>query len=85
MIMHKMQDDLFYNLRHLKDFKKNSNSTNTVWNYRWPDGKDIEMFDKETGKVLFTVGGDLILAEYICSLHNMSLLLIKEVESKYVV
>lgn len=84
MIMEKMSDNLFYNLRHLKTFKRLSNNENNVWAYRWPDGKEIEVYDKKTKQTLFTVGGDVHFAEYLCSLHNASNILIKEVESKYV-
>lgn len=83
MIMEKMENDLFYNLRHLKTFKQSSQNQNTVWSYRWPDGEDIEVYIKPNGKTLFKLGHDPQLAEYICSLHNMSNRLIKEVESKY--
>lgn len=83
MILEKMENDLFYNLRHLKTFKDSSKNQNTVWSYRWPDGGDIEIYIKPNGKTLFKVAGhDPQLAEYICSLHNMSNRLIKEVESK---
>lgn len=75
--------DLFYNLRHLKTFKENTKQKSTVWSFRWPVGEDIVIFDKVTGKTLFTVGHDPHFAEYLVSLHNMSERLIKEVESKY--
>jgi hypothetical protein len=83
MIMDKIEDDLFYNLRHLKIFKSSTNNNDNVWAYRWPEGGDIEMYDKKTDETLFKVGHDPRLAEYICCLHNMSKKLIKEVESKY--
>lgn len=83
MIMEKMEENLFYNLRHLKLFKETTGNEGTVWSYRWPDGGEIEMYNKVTGEALFKVGHDPRLAEYICSLHNMSRKMIKEVESKY--
>lgn len=81
MIFEKMEDDLFYNLRHLKTFKDLSQNNNTVWRIRWEDGKEIEVYNTTTN-MLFNVP-DIHLAEYICSLHNTSKQMIKEVESKY--
>ena len=80
----KMEDDLFYRLRHLKTFQESSGSVDNVWGYRWPDGGDIEVYER-LGKerILFKLGHDPQLAEYICSLHNMSRTLVKEVETKY--
>ena len=83
MMFEKMESDLFYNLRHLKTFKELTKNNDTVWSYRWPDGGDIEMYDRLTGEVLFKVGHNPQLAEYICCLHNMSNRAIKEIESKY--
>ena len=83
MKMEIANSDLFYNLRHLKVFRERTKNDGNVWSYRWPDGDEIEMFDKLTDKPLFKMGHDVHLAEYICSLHNMSARLIKEVESKY--
>jgi hypothetical protein len=80
----KMEDDLFYQLRHLKTFRDSSGAKDNVWSYRWPDGGEIEVYEKYGyNKVLFKLGHDPQLAEYICSLHNMSRKLLKEVESKY--
>ena len=83
MIMEKMNENLFYNLRHLKQFKKLTNNDAIVWAYRWPDNGQIEVYNKKTEKTLFLFGHDVQLAEYVCCLHNMSNRLIKEVESKY--
>mgnify|MGYP006266911799 CR=1 FL=1 len=84
MKFEKMENDLFYNIRHLKTFQESSGSVDTVWSYRWPDGGDIEVYNRLTDKTMFKLGHDPQLAEYICSLHNMSCRLMKEVESKYV-
>ena len=83
MIMEKMNENLFYNLRHLKQFRKITNNDAIVWAYRWPDNGQIEVYNKKTDKTLFLFGHDVQLAEYVCCLHNMSNRLIKEVESKY--
>lgn len=80
-----MDNELFQNIRHMKDFKYMSKNENTVWKYRWPNGKNIELYDARTKETLFTLGHDAHLAQYICDLHNMSDKLIDEVESKYVV
>lgn len=82
--LQKMEENLFYNIRHLKTFKEITKNEAIVWGYRWPDGKPIEVFNKHNNELLFTLGHDIQLAEYICSLHNMSNKLVKEVESKYV-
>jgi hypothetical protein len=84
MIMEKADENLFYRLRHLKTFKDITKNTDTIWRYKWPDGGNIQVYDKTTEKTLFELGHDLQLAEYLVSLHNMSKILIKEVESKYV-
>ena len=81
MIFEKMEDDLFYNLRHIKTFKKLSNNEDSVWRIRWEDGREIEVYNTITN-VSFNVP-DIHLAEYICTLHNTSNMMIKEVESKY--
>jgi len=81
MIFEKMEEDLFYNLRHLKTFKQLSNNEGSVWRIRWEDGKEIEVYNTKTN-MSFNVP-DIHLAEYICTLHNTSYLMIKEVESKY--
>jgi hypothetical protein len=75
--------EMFYNIRHLKDFQKLAKSDAVVWCYRWPDNSDIEMYNKKTGETLFTVGQSLHMAEYICSMHNLSTKLIKEVEIQH--
>jgi hypothetical protein len=79
-----MDSELFQNLRHLKDFKSLTKNENTYWCYRWPNGKDIEVYDLHTKKTMFTLGHDPHLAQYICDLQNMSNKMIEEVESKYV-
>jgi len=80
----KMEDDLFYRIRHLKTFQESSGSVDNVWSYRWPDGGDIEVYERfGKERMLFKLGHDPQLAEYICSLHNMSSKLVKEVETKY--
>ena len=75
--------ELFQNLRHLKDFKYMSKNEDNVWAYRWPNGKNIELYDTRTKQTMFTLNHNVHLAQYICDLHNMSNKLIEEVESKY--
>jgi hypothetical protein len=78
----KMNEYLYYDIRHLQNFQKLSDNKDTVWAYRWPDGKPIEIYNLNTKKTIFVLN-DLHLAEYLCSLHNMSKKLLKEVETKY--
>jgi hypothetical protein len=81
MIMEKANSDLFYNLRHLKMFfRERIKSSKTKWICSW-DGTDIQILDKNDNVVCHL--DDIVMAEYICSLHNMSDRMIKEVESKY--
>jgi hypothetical protein len=83
MIMEKANSDLFYNLRHLKVFRERTESSKTKWFCSW-DGTDIQIiqiYDKNDKLVCRL--DDIVMAEYICSLHNMSDRMIKEVESKY--
>ena len=75
--------DFYYDLRHLKDFRKLSGNENTVWRYRWKDGGDVEVYKQKDGVTMFTLGHDVHLAQYICDLNNLSKKMIKEVESKY--
>ena len=81
MIMEKANSDLFYNLRHLKMFKERVKMSKSRWFIRWDDGKNITIYDNDEKFICELY--DIVMAEYICSLHNMSFLLIKEVESKY--
>jgi len=83
MRMEKADADFFYNFRHLKQFKKMVKQNDTVWSFQWHDGNEIEIINKLTGDVLFKCGHNPHFAEYVCSLHNMSSRMIKEVESKY--
>ncbi len=81
-----MPEDLYQNIRRMKDFANRTNHTRTKWAYRWPDGGDVEVFQLPNGgKTMFKLGHDVHLAQYICDLHNMREQMIKEVESKYVV
>ena len=78
--MEKANPDLFYNLRHLKVFQDRTNSSNTKWFCSW-DKDDIQIYTKNNELVCRM--DNILMAEYICSLHNMSQRLIEEVESKY--
>lgn len=82
MIMEKANSNLFYNLRHLKMFKERTKMQSNRWFIRWDDGKNIVVYDNNN--VTICELDDIVMAEYICSLHNMSGIMIKEVESKYV-
>ena len=79
--MEKANPDLFYNLRHLKVFQDRTNSNKTKWFCSWDDN-DIQIYTKNNELVCRM--DNILMAEYICSLHNMSQRLIEEVESKYV-
>ena len=84
MIMEKANSNLFYNLRHLKMFKERVKMNQPRWYIRWDDGKQITVFTTIDGKdKTICELDDIVMAEYICSLHNMSNLMIKEVEAKY--
>ena len=81
MIMEKANSDLFYNLRHLKMFKERTKMEKARWFITWDDGERIIIHDER--KQVICDLDDIVMAEYICSLHNMSNLMIKEVEQKY--
>ena len=81
MIMEKANTDLFYNLRHLKMFRDRTKMQTARWFIKWNDGKNIIIHD-EQDKTICELD-DIVMAEYICSLHNMSNMMIKEVDSKY--
>ena len=72
--------DMFYNLRHLKQFQKRTKSDKTKWFCSW-DKENILICDNKSNVICKL--DDIVLAEYITSLHNMSFMLIKEVEQKY--
>lgn len=79
----KMKNDLFYQIRHLKTFRKLSGNENGgIWCVRWLDGKNPEVYNDRNESIKFTVP-DIHLAEYVASLHNSLNTFIKEVESKY--
>lgn len=79
--LQKPEDDQLY--RHLKTFRTLTNNDDSIWRYRCPNGRDIEVYNDKTNEILFYLGHDPHLAEYICLLHNMSHKIIKEVKSKY--
>jgi hypothetical protein len=81
MIMEKANSDLFYNLRHLKMFKERTKMQTARWFITWEEGKNIRVHDEMN--ITICELDDIVMAEYICSLHNMSFMLIKEVEQKY--
>ena len=81
MMFDKMENDFFYNLRHLKQFQKMVKHHDTVWSFQWHDGNEIEIINKLTKDVLFKCGHNPHFAEYLCSLHNMSGRSIKEPEA----
>jgi hypothetical protein len=70
--MTKPDTNLYYDLRHLKDFRNRSNNDNTVWLVRWPDGGNVEIYKKGECEPMLSLGHDITLAEYICDLHNLS-------------
>jgi hypothetical protein len=72
--------NMFYNLRHLKQFQERTNSDKTKWFCSW-DKENIIIYDNKNNIICKL--DDIVLAEYITSLHNMSIRMIKEVESKY--
>jgi hypothetical protein len=81
MIMEKANSNLFYNLRHLKMFKERTKMEKSRWFITWDDADKIIIHDER--KQVICDLDDIVIAEYICSLHNMSFMLIKEVEQKY--
>lgn len=81
MRMEKANAGLFYNLRHLKMFKERVKMQKSRWFITWDNGDKIIIHDER--KQVICDLDDFVMAEYICSLHNMSFMLIKEVESKY--
>jgi hypothetical protein len=76
----KMNPELFYNLRHLKLFQERTKSNKTKWFCSW-DHENILIYDNQNNMICKL--DDIVLAEYITSLHNMSIRLIREVEEKY--
>jgi hypothetical protein len=76
----KTDPNLFYNLRHLKQFQKRTNSDKSKWFCSW-DKENILIYDNKNNMICKL--DDIVLAEYITSLHNMSIRMIKEVEQKY--
>jgi hypothetical protein len=79
----KMENDLFYMLRHLKTFKDiTGNNNGGIWCIRWNDGEDPMIYNDKDETIKFYVP-DIQLAEYIASLHNYNNELVKEIESKY--
>ena len=81
MIMEKANADLFCNLRHLKMFKERVKMEKARWFITWNDASRIKVHDGNNNIICEL--DDIVMAEYICSLHNMSGMLIKEVEQKY--
>lgn len=79
----KIDENLFYRMRHIKTFRDLTRNDKTIWMIRWVDGGNVQVYDKFSEKVLFDLGHDIHLAEYICALHNMSGKMIKEIETKY--
>jgi len=82
MRMEKENSDLFYNLRHLKQFQERTKSDKTKWFCSW-DHENILIYDNKNNMICKL--DDIVLAEYITSLHNMSIRIIREVEEKYAV
>jgi hypothetical protein len=76
----KADPNLFYNIRHLKQFQERTNSNKTKWFCSW-DNENILICDNKSNVICKL--DDIVLAEYITSLHNMSIRMIKEVEQKY--
>ena len=72
--------DLFYNLRHLKQFQTRTKMDKSKWFCSW-DNENILIYDNKNNMICKL--DDIVLAEYITSLHNMSIRLIREVEEKY--
>ena len=83
MVMNKIDNDLFYNIRHLKEFGEiiGKGHVNN-WRVYWKDGDDIKIC-RGYDVVCTIPNHDIQLATYICSLHNMAARMIHEVETKY--
>jgi hypothetical protein len=81
--MTKMSDDLYYQIRHLKTFRSlTGNDNGGIFCVRWKNGEDPEVFNDRDESINLKID-DIHMAEYIASLNNFVMNLIKEVESKY--
>lgn len=78
-----MPDDLFYQIRHIKTFREiTGNDNGGIWCIRWPDGQEPQIFNDRNESIKFNID-DIHMAEYIVTMNNFVMNLIKEVESKY--
>ena len=73
-----MNSELFYDIRHLKDFKKRCNQENTIWSMTLKND-NILIYDQFERQVML-LPNDVTLAQYILDLHNFSNRMIKEIE-----
>lgn len=79
----KMENELYYDIRHLKDFKEMTGKGKVnEWRVVWKNGEEVKIC-RGNDVVCSVPNHDVQLATYICSLHNMSANLVKEVEEKY--
>lgn len=76
-----MNDNLYYDIRELKTFRELAVGNQPWFIERNWDGNDVQIVDKDN-KRLFTIGGGIHLATYICMMNNRLQKLIDEVESK---
>lgn len=76
-----MDGKLYYDIRHLKDFRQLSKNSDDIWSYRFNEDGNVEIYNSRGKIICKNLGHDLHLAEYIISLHNMCDRLIKEIEN----
>ena len=73
-----MISDLFYDIRHLKDFKKRCSQENTIWSMTLKNN-NIMIYDQYQREIML-LPDDVTLAQYILDLHNFSNRMIEEIE-----
>lgn len=62
---------------HIKNFQKiTGNDNGGIWNIRWDGGKDPVIYNDRNKTVEFTID-DIHMAEYIVSLHNFMVNILK--------
>jgi hypothetical protein len=74
--------DLFYDIRNLKNFSEFARCKNKILHIE-PNWDGNEVWICCNNERVFSINSDIRAAYYIIMLHNMSMRLFKEVESKY--
>ena len=78
-----MNEHLEWMIKHIKTFSEvTGNDNGGIWSIKWADGSNDPMiYNNKNPELNFSVP-NIMLAEYIASLHNAAKYLIKEVEFK---